>query len=146
MPDIICWSMQATMYFHRWNTWIPIIWAKPTMWPIGQKWFNYDSPNVWCISSKLKEICWLPAPAFFLIANILWVVAFFIFIQRGGIRKSSPFILQIISLITLFWFLNASFSIFANIIVLRYQIFPMIVLIAFSLLFTSTQSTETNAH
>lgn len=108
--------------------------GQSTMWPVGQKWFNYATPAVWCLSSKLKEICWVPAPAFFLIANILWVLALFIFVLRGGIRKSSPFVLQIVSLMTLFWLLNAFFSIFANIIVIRYQIFPMMALFTFSLL------------
>jgi hypothetical protein len=108
--------------------------GQTTMWPAGQQWFNYSSPAVWCLSSKLKEVAWAPASAIFLIANILYALTLFMFIQRGGIRKSSPFVLKIVSLITLYWILNAFFSIFANIIVIRYQIFPMTMLICFSLL------------
>jgi hypothetical protein len=38
--------------------------------------------------------------------------------------------------ITAFLLLNAAFSIFANIVVIRYEIFPMLVFLSFSMLLT----------
>jgi hypothetical protein len=108
--------------------------GQSSMWDVGQKWFNYASPKVWCISSKVKEICLAPASTIFLLSNIYWFLLLFMFLQRNGIRKNSPWHVQTVFLITLFWLLNAFFSIFANIIVIRYQVFPLIVLVCFGLL------------
>jgi len=105
--------------------------GQTTMWPIGQEWFEYASPRVWCLSSGLKEICWAPSSLLFLLANLYFVFGLAAFIHQGGIRKSDLFVRQTVALITLFWLLNAAFSIFANIIVIRYQIFPLVVLFSF---------------
>jgi hypothetical protein len=72
------------------------------------------------------------------------------FIRRGGFRKTSRIVQYTVGTITVFLALNAAFSIFANIIVIRYEIFPMLVFLTFAMLLTdyveilSPKSAENN--
>jgi hypothetical protein len=106
------------------------------MWPIGQTWFHYPSPKIWCISKPLQGTILALFPIFFLILNIYYAIGLFIFIRRGGLKRISNGVLYTLLIITVFLSLNAAFSIFANIIVIRYQIFPMLVFLTFAMLLT----------
>lgn len=106
------------------------------MWLEGQNWFQYSSPRVWCISKELQGTVLALFPIFFLIVNIYYTIILYLFIRRGGFRKTSKITKYTIWVITTFLALNATFSIFANIIVIRYQIFPMLVFLFFAMLLT----------
>jgi 4-amino-4-deoxy-L-arabinose transferase-like glycosyltransferase len=106
------------------------------MWPIGQHWFKYASPKVWCISKPLQGIVLSLFPISFLLVNIYYVMGLFLFIRRNGIRRISAPVLYTFLTMTIFLALNAAFSIFANIIVIRYEIFPMLVFLTFAMLLT----------
>jgi hypothetical protein len=106
------------------------------MWPIAQAWFHYPSPRAWCISKPLQGIVLSLLPIFFLIVNIYYLIGLSFFIRRGGIRRISSAVLSTFLLMTVFLVLNAAFSIFANIIVIRYELFPMLVFLTFAMLLT----------
>jgi hypothetical protein len=106
------------------------------MWQAGQYWFHYKSPKVWSISKGLQGIILGLFPIFFLILNLYYAVGFYLFLRRGGLRRISRNFVYPLLIITGFLALNAAFSIFANIIVIRYEIFPMIVFLAFAMLLT----------
>ena len=106
------------------------------MWQPGQFWFHYPSPKVWSISKGLQGIVLALFPMFFLILNIYYTIGLFLFIRRGGLHRVSRNFVYPLLIITGFLGLNAAFSIFANIIVIRYEIFPMIVFLAFAMLLT----------
>jgi len=106
------------------------------IWPIAQYWFHYPGPKVFCISKTLQGTLLYLFTSFFMILNIYGTVAFYLFVRRGGLRKSDKYFRYTVLIVGLFLLLNAGFSIFANIIVIRYQVFPMIVFLAFTMLLT----------
>jgi len=106
------------------------------IWQSGQFWFHYKNPKVWSISKPLQGVILALFPAFFLILNIYYAIGLYLFIGRGGLRRVSRNFLYPLLIVTAFLSINAAFSIFANIIVIRYEIFPMIVFLAFAMLIT----------
>jgi hypothetical protein len=106
------------------------------MWPTGQYWFDYRSPKVWSISKGLQGIVLALFPIFFLTLNIYYAIGLYLFIRRGGLQRISGNFVHPVLIITGFLALNAAFSVFANIIVIRYEIFPMIVFLTFAMLLT----------
>ncbi len=104
------------------------------MWATGQSWFRYSSPKVWCISKELQGNVLALFPFFFMVLNVYHLIALILFVRRGGFRKTSKTVQFTVLTITAFLALNAAFSIFANIIVIRYQIFPMLVFVTFAML------------
>jgi hypothetical protein len=106
------------------------------MWQPGQVWFRYPSPTVWCISKTLQGMVLGLFPVFFGILNFYYLIVLFLFIRRGGLRRTNETVCHAIGVITAFLVLNAAFSIFANIIVIRYEIFPMLVFLSFAMLLT----------
>jgi hypothetical protein len=110
--------------------------GQDSMWEEGQFWFQYPSPKVRSISKELQGTVLGLFPALFLILNIYYAVGLFLFIRRSGFKKTSPAVRYTILTITTFLALNAAFSIFANIIVIRYEIFPMLVFLTFAMMLT----------
>ncbi len=106
------------------------------MWPMAKLWFQYPSAKVSSISKDLQGVLLAIFPFLFLFLNIFYGIGIYLFIRRGGIRSTEKEYTLLISIISLFLVLNAGFSIFANIIVIRYEIFPMIIFLAFAMLTT----------
>jgi hypothetical protein len=124
--------------------------GEDAMWPEAQGWFEYPSPKIWCVSKQLQGTVLALFPVFFLVLNLYYAIGLGLFIHRGGFRKAGRIAQYTIGTITVFLALNAAFSIFANIIVIRYEIFPMLVFLAFAMLLTdyveilSPKSAENN--
>jgi hypothetical protein len=95
------------------------------MWPIGQFWFSYSSDRVWCVSKYLQALILIIFPILYLLLNLFYGSTFAILMQQQGFHKGGDHFANLIILISAFLLLNFIFSIFANIIVIRYQIFPM---------------------
>jgi hypothetical protein len=104
------------------------------MWATGQSWFHYPSPKVWCISKELQGNVLMFFPFFFMIINVYYIIALFLFLRRGGFKKTDKTTQYTVLISSSFLALNAAFSIFANIIVIRYEIFPMLVFLTFAML------------
>lgn len=104
------------------------------MWETGQYWFRYPSPKVRCISWQLQGTILALYPIAFLILHIYYAIALFFFIRRGGFRRAHSAGRYTILIITAFLLINAAFSIFANIVVIRYEIFPMLVFLTFAMM------------
>jgi len=104
------------------------------MWPAGQYWFRYKSPKVWCISKPLQGTILGLFPLFFGILNLYYMIALILFIRQRGFRRTSQTIKYTMGIITSLLIINAAFSIFANIVVIRYEIFPMLVFLTFAML------------
>lgn len=104
------------------------------VWPIAVMWFDYSGQKINSISPTFQGYLLAFYPIFFLVLNVLFAWNLFGFIHRRGflkIDKKTSFAIGLISLLVL---INAGFSIFANIIVFRYQIFPMFTLLLVVLL------------
>lgn len=110
--------------------------GEDSMWDWAQFWFRYPSPKVWSISKELQGTVLALFPIFFLILNIYYTIALVQFLRRGGLKKTDKMVRYTILVISTFLAINAAFSIFANIIVIRYEIFPMVVFLAFAMMLT----------
>jgi hypothetical protein len=106
------------------------------MWPMGQYWFHYPSPKVVSVSKTLQGTLLALFPMFFLVVNLYFGIGLILFIRKSGFRSFSREWRYTLLVISVFLALNCAFSIFANIIVIRYQILPMIVFLAFAMLLT----------
>lgn len=106
------------------------------MWPIAGFWFGYPTLQVKSISKTLQGNLLLLYPGLFMIFNLYFMWSFYQFIRRKGYKFADRYISLSIFLISSFLLLNFGFSVFANIIVIRYQVFPMIVCLAFAMLLT----------
>ena len=106
------------------------------IWPIGAYWFGYHSLKITAISKTFQGTLLFIYTVLFAILNLYYVVALFLFLRRGDWRRAPRVINYTAGLITGFLLLNFVFSVFANIIVIRYQVFPMILFLAFMMLLT----------
>jgi len=95
---------------------------------LAKDWFHYTSRKVKDHNKKDQQIAatsWYPI--FATIVNILLIMGLIGIILLNAIRWKEYGLPQLLGLVLLFWILNASFSIFASPIVLRYQAFPLLV-------------------
>lgn len=104
-----------------------------TVSPIAIQWFKYSSQKIKYFSNSIQSIILSSYPYVFLVLNILLPV-FLIIILRNRAKVETSFLFGFV-LIATFWLSNMFFSIVANTSVLRYQFFPLILLLAFSALF-----------
>lgn len=106
------------------------------IWPIAQSWFRYPSPKVRSISKTLQETILSLFPFFFLLLNIYYAAILFQFFRRRGFQNTGRAARLTILTTTSFLVLNAAFSIFATMVVIRYEIFPMLIFLTFAMLLT----------
>jgi hypothetical protein len=103
---------------------------------LEQFWFNYTTPNVWCISKDLQGSILMFFPILFLLLNGYFLVTLVLFIRRTRFRKTPKSIKHTVLIITVILGLNASYSILTDHTALRNQVFPMLVLLTFAMLLT----------
>lgn len=103
--------------------------------PIVQKWFHLDSLDLpVALPKRFQGILLFLYPTLFCILNLCIFIGYFHFVQPKYSRNADPRFRQCAVLIGVFVLLNLCFSIFANIIVIRYQVFPMFICLTFTLL------------
>ncbi|HVU95479.1 MAG TPA: hypothetical protein VHE34_09655 [Puia sp.] len=100
------------------------------------RWFDYSDNRVWAISTTFHGYLFAAFPAFFLLLNLFFAWNITTFIRRKGFSRSPISFAYTIGLVTALVAMNAAFSVFANIVVFRYQIFPMYTLLWIVLLTT----------
>lgn len=115
-----------------------------SLWPGGQEWFRYASPRIWSISKDGQNDLLIIFPYIFLFLNIYFALGLLHFLRRGGIRKSDRVFNLTLLTVTTFVLLNFAFSVTANSVTLRYEVFPMIVLLAISMLMTDWLEAHSN--
>jgi len=101
---------------------------------LAKGWFNYRSQKVADHNNKavpIKLIEWYPI--FATLVNLLLLIHLIGLLVLGGLRKSTG-LPKLLVLIVSLWMLNTGFSIFASPIVLRYQIFPILITLGMALL------------
>jgi len=102
---------------------------------LAKEWFQYKSLKVKEHNKKAGTIAltkWYPI--FSALVNLLLFIhltGLFIF---GSLKKQQTGLPKLLLLVVTFWLLNAGFSVFASPIVLRYQLFPVLVSFCMALL------------
>ncbi|HWK04518.1 MAG TPA: hypothetical protein VNS58_12850 [Puia sp.] len=102
----------------------------------AQYWFDLHSDDAKCVSKELQGTLLFFFPSLFGVINLYFLISLIFFIRSRGFQQADRRFSYAIGLVTLFWLLNFCFSVFANIIVIRYQVFPMIILISSAMLLT----------
>jgi hypothetical protein len=105
-------------------------------WPIGVYWFDFHGPQAKAFSKTFQGTLLFMYTALFAILNLYFLVAFVHFIRKGGLKRSDNHFRYTILSVAAFLLLNFVFSVFANIIVIRYQVFPMIMFLVFTMVLT----------
>lgn len=105
---------------------------------VGQSianWFGFNSTKITTIFPRNFQGTFLFFyPYLFFFLNFYFCWSLFFYIKQKGFRKCPRPFAIVITLITLLLLTNFGFSIFANIIAFRYQLFPMSVLFTFALI------------
>ncbi|MHA4811795.1 hypothetical protein ACX0G9_27105 [Flavitalea flava] len=104
--------------------------------PIAAFWFDYSSLKIKSISKTLQGAILFIYTGLFMAMNLYFLGNLVLFFRKNGLKNAPRFFSYSIIIISSFLFLNFCFSVFANIIVIRYQVFPMIIFLAFSMLLT----------
>jgi len=105
---------------------------------IAAHWFGYSSRKVSAVSKTFHGYLLSAYPAFFLLLNLFFGWNLYTFLRKKVFQQSERKFTYAIGLLSALILINAAFSIFANIVVFRYQIFPMITLLAIVLLLTDS--------
>lgn len=105
-------------------------------------WFRYKNSRVACISKTIQGTLLQPIPWLFLLANITFCIAMILLFARANYYRLYGSVRATLLLAAGFWFLNGCFSTYASPVVIRYQYFPMIIFITFSMLMISTLTTR----
>jgi len=94
---------------------------------LAKDWFNYKSLR---ISNHKKDYILDTIKKYPILAaliNCCFVIGCIGFLVFGGTQKAKKDFSRILLMISIFWLLNGTFSIFASPLVLRYQVFPIMI-------------------
>ncbi|MDO6433064.1 hypothetical protein Q4E93_20820 [Flavitalea sp. BT771] len=106
------------------------------IWPIGVYWFDFPSEKIKVFSKTFQGTLLFMYTALFAVLNLYFMIALILYLRKKGLKKAGRNFNYTIVLVSAFLLLNCVFSVFANIIVIRYQVFPMIMFLAFTMLLT----------
>jgi len=106
------------------------------VWPVAAYWFAFHSLKIRAISLTFQGILLFIFTPLFCLLNLYYAISIFLFLRRKAWKQASRQFNYSIGVVSIFLLLNCLFSIFANIIVIRYQVFPMIAFMAFTMLLT----------
>lgn len=98
------------------------------------KWFKYKSNRVGCLNKTFQGTLLYPIPYWFLLVNIIFCGALVMLLVKAKRYALPSALLRTLLLAGAFWIVNFCFSIYAAPIVFRFELFPVIVFTAFSLL------------
>jgi len=104
--------------------------------PIAAYWFGFESQKIKVVSWTFQGVLLFMYTALFAVLNLYYAIAISLFLRYRSQIKAPRSYNYIIVIISTFLLLNFAFSVFANIIVIRYQVFPMIILLVFTMLLT----------
>jgi hypothetical protein len=113
-----------------------------TVGDVAVRWFRYKSENVTCVNKDVQGKLLAPIPWLFFLINIIFVASFITLIVRFKKTNISPALFRTLLLTAAFWVVNFLFSTYAAPIVFRFQLFPMIVYTAFSLIMLQLLTTD----
>ena len=99
---------------------------------VEQIWFDYKRQQVRSYSKDVSILYLMPVLAF--IIQIIFFGTMVSFLLLKGHRKADKFFNVTLLLVMVVWIINFGFSVLASPIMLRYQLFPLVVFFSFSVL------------
>jgi len=115
------------------------------VWPEAQYWFDYHSSKITAVSKPAQGYILVVFTFLFAFLH-LYFIGYLVWLLAGRKYRYLPRILNQTLLVgSLFLFANFAFCVFATIIVLRYEVFPMIVIATLLLLLIDAYPRAQNA-
>ncbi|SFD20722.1 hypothetical protein SAMN05518672_1011045 [Chitinophaga sp. CF118] len=105
-----------------------------TVWPVAQVWFGYKTNNVYTRSDTREMQIFEYYPAFMVFIILLFTGVWIGYLLIGGRKFTAPRFRNAFRITTLYWIVHFGFSVLASPVVLRYQLFNMILGVTFSVL------------
>jgi hypothetical protein len=105
-----------------------------TVWPIAQEWFGYKTDKVYTVSNRREMQLFNYYPAFMVFIIILFTGVWIGYLLIGGRAFTAPQFRNAFRITTYYWIVHFGFSVLASPVVLRYQLFNMILGVTFSVL------------
>ncbi|OQP38822.1 hypothetical protein A4H97_19095 [Niastella yeongjuensis] len=115
---------------------------KNTVDSVAMKWFRYKSNRVTSINKTIQASILSPMPGLWLLSNIIFCGALVFVLARAKRYRLSPVLIRTLLIAGAFWGTHFCFSIYAASIVFRFQYFPMIVTVTFSLILINILTTH----
>jgi hypothetical protein len=110
------------------------------------RWFRYKSEKVTSLNPTIQGKILSPVPWLFLFVNILFGGSLAVVLIRRKQYNLSPVLMRTLVLAGAFWTINFCFSTYAAPIVFRFQLFPMIIYSAFTLVMINVVLTAVTSH
>lgn len=105
-----------------------------TIWPVAQTWFGYKTNKVHTRSDTREMQLFQYYPAFMVFIIILFTGVWIAYLIIGGRKYTAPQFRNAFRITTFYWIVHFGFSVLASPVVLRYQLFNMILGVTFSVL------------
>jgi hypothetical protein len=105
-----------------------------SVWPIAQTWFRYKTDKVYTVSDRSEMELFDYYPAFMVFIIILFTGVWIAYLLIGGRKFTAPPFRHAFRITTFYWIVHFGFSVLASPVVLRYQLFNMILGVTFSVL------------
>lgn len=123
LPNIVNYYVPSPEFMNIYNM------GKDTVEDLAKFWFNYKTNKV---TVPNKQIGFMDSyPIALAIINLVFVLSFVSFWLLEGFKKSGPYPSKALKWMGCIWLANFGFSVLASPIVLRYQVFPMLITFAF---------------
>jgi hypothetical protein len=125
LPNAVKYAVPPTEFLGTYNM------GADSVGTLAKSWFNYKSLQVQKHDKKKKQADGIAAtewfPVFGAVANVLLVMGLIGVVFLGAVRWKEYGVAQLLAVVLTLWLANSAFSIFASPIVLRYQVFPLLV-------------------
>src|SRR5258708_5859384 len=105
--------------------------GKDTVEQIATQWFGYPTQKVKAAGRTRDILVPETAPIVLAVINLAFSLSYIAFVTLGGFKKCHPYFRRMLVWMLVIWLTNFVFSVLASPIVLRYQVFPMIVTFTF---------------
>jgi hypothetical protein len=114
--------------------------------PLIAYWFHYKSIKIRAISNGLQGVVLFPVPIIFLLINLYLIGNGIWWLIRKRYREAESENRRVLYLVGSLMIVNFFFWVFVTIIVFRYEFFPMIVGMAFSVLLLEWSDKKAPSH
>lgn len=104
------------------------------VWPVAQEWFGYKTDKVYTRSDTREMQLFAYYPAFMVFIILLFTGLWPGYLLIGGRNYTAPQFRNAFRITTFYWIVHVGFSVLASPVVLRYQLFNMILGVTFSVL------------
>lgn len=125
-PNIIRYYVPPVEFLGWYNM------GKDTVENVAQKWFGYSSNKIISKTSNKQISILNPFPIFTGTLNLLFIMSAISFKILGEFKKTSKEFKTSFKLMIVTWISNLGFSVLASPVVLRYQIFPILITFIFT--------------